>query len=86
MKRNNKEFYLENYIDTGLLCLELDLSDIMFVRCYVLDDDLYSVDLEFSTLDDMNEMSILLTREKALELYYYILENARNLVGYESAF
>lgn len=86
MKRNNKEFYLENYIDTNSLCLELDLLDIMFVRCYVLDDDLYSVDLEFSTLDDMNEMSILLTREKALELYYYILENARNLVGYESAF
>lgn len=85
MKRNNKEFYLENYIDNDSLCLELDLLDIMFVRCYV-HDDLYSVDLEFSTLDDMNEMSILLTREKALELYYYILENARNLVGYESAF
>ena len=37
MIKNDNGMHLENYVENGVLCLELNLSDIMAVRCYTND-------------------------------------------------
>ena len=83
VKRVNK--VSQNYVENDVPCLELDLSAVIAVRIYTNIDDAYTLELEFSLLDDMEDMLINIeSREKALELYNYILENAKNLVEHES--
>lgn len=86
MIKNDNGMHLENYVENGVLCLELNLSDIMAVRCYTNDKELYTIELKFSSLDDMNQMLIIInSRKKALELYNYIIDKAENLLIYEKA-
>lgn len=78
---------LQNYVENGVPWLKLDLSDVKAVSCYRNIDELVVLELEFSLLDDGELVSVnFISAEKALELYDFILENAKNLVRYESEF
>ena len=75
----------QNCVENDVSFLELDLSAVIAFRIYTNIDDAYTLELEFSLLDDIDDMLINIeSREKALELYNYILENAKNLVEHES--
>lgn len=86
-KAKRVNMVLQNYVENGVPWLKLDLSDVIVVSCYRTNEELCVLELEFSLLDDVQFMLInFLNIEKALELYNFILENAKNLVRYESEF
>lgn len=86
-KTKRVNMVLQNYVENGVPCLKLDLSDVMVVRYYRNTEELGTLVLEFPLLDDVSLMLInFLSTEKALELYNFILENAKNLVRCESEF
>ncbi len=86
-KAKRVNMVLQNYVENGVPWLKLDLSDVIVVSCYRTNEELCVLELEFSLLDDVQIMLInFLSTEKALELYNFILENAKNLVRYESEF
>lgn len=77
----------QNCVENDVSRFELDLSAIISVRIYTNNEEGYTLELYFSLLDDMDNMLINFnSREKALELYNYFLENAKNLVEHESEY
>lgn len=86
-KTKKVNMVLQNYVENGVPWLKLDLSDVKAVSCYCNNEELVVLELEFSLLDDVQFVLIdFISTEKALELYDFILENAKNLVRYESEF